>query len=160
MADRELLRQTVKVTNMNGGSLITSYEIPVFYETGLKRVRRALLDQDVRVSAEFDGCEISGTLLGAGPVFSYRILCVDSPLLMLEAIAIDPAAAVFIPVHVVVSADGPNTRVDWINLENIQGRRLPLGAIPPLRSLQAQIRRAVAGVPCACDVSNPLVLSR
>ncbi len=72
-----------------------------------------------------------------------RILCVDSPLLLLEAMALDSSAAVFFPLHIVISADGPKTQVYWLNPAGIQSKRLPVGAMFPLRALQARIVKSM-----------------
>jgi hypothetical protein len=56
---------------------------------------------------------------------------------------LDPSAAVFLPLHIVISADGPKTQVYWLNPAGIQSKRLPVGAMFPLRALQARIVKSM-----------------
>jgi uncharacterized protein (DUF302 family) len=120
-------------------------EIAAPYETALKLIRSALFREDLRISREFDVADIARLQPGMN-VAPCRILCVDSPLLLLEAIALDPSAAVFLPLHIVISTDGRNTQVYWLNPAGIQSKRLPLGAMLPLRALQARIEAALEGI--------------
>jgi hypothetical protein len=71
------------------------------------------------------------------------MLFVDSPLFFLEALALDRAAAVFLPLHVLVAASGPETRVYWVKPGEVFGGRLPLGAAVPLDEIQARLARAL-----------------
>jgi uncharacterized protein (DUF302 family) len=130
----------------NGGTLENRREIAAPYETALKLIRSALLNEDLRISREFDLTDIAGEQPGVN-LAPRRILCVDSPLLLLEAMALDPSAAVFLPLHIVISAGGPKTQVYWFNPASIQSKRLPVGAMLPLRALQARIVRAMERIP-------------
>jgi uncharacterized protein (DUF302 family) len=134
----------------NGETVETSREIEAPYETALKLIRSALLREDLRISREFDVADIARgqRVVNLAPC---RILCVDSPLLLLEAMALDPSAAVFLPLHIVISADGPNTQVYWLNPAGIQSKRLPVGAMLPLRALQARIVAAMEGIPATAE---------
>ena len=125
----------------NAETLENRREIAAPYETALKLIRSALLHEDLRISREFDIADIARAQPG-NPA-PCRILCVDSPLLLLEAMALDRSAAVFLPLHIVISADGPNTQVYWLNPASIQSKRLPVGAMLPLRALQARIAAAM-----------------
>jgi uncharacterized protein (DUF302 family) len=132
-------------------------EIAAPFETALKLIRSALFHEDLRISREFDVADIArgqpGMNLAPG-----RILCVDSPLLLLEAMALDPSAAVFLPLHIVISADGPKTQVYWLNPAGIQSKRLPVGAMLPLRALHARIVKAMEKIPV--NEENSLEMSR
>lgn len=128
--------------SMNGGTIESRREIAAPYETALKLVRDALLHEDLRISREYDVSDVAGGQRGMNLV-RCRILCVDSPLLLPEAMALDPSAAVFLPLHIVVSADGRKTHVYWLNPASIQSKRLPVGAMLPLRALQERIVQAM-----------------
>jgi uncharacterized protein (DUF302 family) len=141
----------------NGGTLENRREIAAPYETALKLIRSALLNEDLRISREFDLTDIAGEQPGMN-LAPRRILCVDSPLLLLEAMALDPSAAVFLPLHIVISADGPNTQVYWLNLASVQSKRLPVGAMLPLRALHARIVKAMEKIPV--NEENSLEMSR
>jgi uncharacterized protein (DUF302 family) len=130
----------------NGGTLENRREIAAPCETALKLIRRALLHEDLRIPEEFDVSDIAGGQPGMN-LAPCRILCVDAPLLLLEAMALDPSAAVFLPLHIVISADGPKTQVYWLDPASIQSKRLPVGAILPLRALQTRIVGAMERIP-------------
>jgi len=136
--------------SMNGGTIENRREIAAPYETALKLVHDALLHEDLRISREYDVSDIAGGQRGMNLV-DCRILCVDSPLLLLEAMALDPSAAVFLPLHIVVSADGRKTHVYWLNPASIQSKRLPVGAMLPLRALQVRIVRAMGRISTNVD---------
>jgi len=112
------------------------------FDTGLKLVRDVLLGAGLSISGEFD---VSGTLNRGAGTFSTpsRILYVDSPLWLFEALALDRAAAVFLPLHVLVAANGAQTRVCWVKPADIFGARLPSGAAVPVDELQARLAQAL-----------------
>ncbi len=112
------------------------------FETGLKLVRGALLGAGLSILGEFDVSGSLGREAGA-PLAPSRILYVDSPLLLFEALALDRAAAVFLPLHVLVAADGPETRVRWMNPASAFGARLPAGAAVPLEELLSRVAGAL-----------------
>src|SRR5205823_4611129 len=72
-----------------------------------------------------------------------RILLVDSPCLLLEAATLDRAAAALLPLHLVLTARGPETLLYWMNPAAITGVRLPMAAEPPLLKLQSLLSRAM-----------------
>jgi hypothetical protein len=130
----------------NGVSVENRRGVAAPYELALKLTRNAIRNEDLRISREFNISDIAGGLWSSqfGPC---RILCVDSPLLLLEAVALDPSAAVFLPLHIVVSADGPKTHVYWLNPANMHTKRLPVGAMLPMRALQTRIIKAMDRLP-------------
>src|SRR6476469_7334957 len=76
--------------------------IPEPFAKAVALIRRLLVGAGLSVVKEFD--------VSAAPYFrlgiaarSCTILLVDTPVLLFEAIALDRAAAVFLPVHVVIS---------------------------------------------------------
>ena len=141
----------------NGETLESRREVAAPYEAALKLMRTALLQEDLRISREFDLADIDGGQPGM-KMARCCILCVDSPLLLLEAIALDPSAAVFLPLHVVISASGPKTQVVWLNPSSIQSKRLPIGAMLPLRAVQARIVKAMEKI--SLNEENRLEMSR
>jgi uncharacterized protein (DUF302 family) len=142
----------------NAETLENRREIAAPFETALKLIRSALLHEDLRISREFDVADIAHGQPGVN-LAPCRILCVDSPLLLLEAMALDPSAAVFVPVHIVISAYGPDTQVYWLDPASIQGKRLPVGAMLPLRALHARIVKAMENIPVN-EEKNSLEMSR
>jgi uncharacterized protein (DUF302 family) len=116
--------------------------IPEPFETALKLVRAALLGAGLGILGEFDPSGFGSREAGTASTPS-RILYVGSPLLLFEALALDRAAAVFLPLHVLVAASGLETRVCWIDPAAAFGARLPAGAAVPLDELQARLSRAL-----------------
>jgi len=112
------------------------------FDTGLKLVRNSLLGAGLSILGEFD---VSGSLSREAGTISApsRILYVDSPLLLFEALALDRAAAVFLPLHVLVAADGAETCVRWVNPAAAFDARLPAGAAVPMDELQARVAQAL-----------------
>jgi hypothetical protein len=53
------------------------------------------------------------------------MLLIDCPLLLLEAVALDRSAAVFIPLHVVVAGDQRSGCVHWAHPADSMGLRAP-----------------------------------
>jgi hypothetical protein len=67
-------------------------------------IRRLLLNAGLSVIAEFDVSHEPHLQLGAASR-SCIVLLVDTPTLLFEAIALDGAGAIFLPVHVVITSD-------------------------------------------------------
>ena len=134
---------------MDGESPVTSFLIPEPFDKALKRVRHALAETELAISGELDVSDRIRRQLYVG--FSpCRILFVDAPYLLLEAVVVDRAAAAFLPLHVVVSAQGLSTLVYWIDLAALGPARLPAKAAP-LGRLQSQLCRALARVSAPAD---------
>lgn len=116
--------------------------IPEPYPSGVKLVREALQDAGLSILGEVDLFDGLGRDAGAGS-HPCRVIYIDSPLLLFEALVLDRAAAVFLPLHVVVREDGGETRLHWINPAAIFGMRLPGGAAVPLYDLQTRVSAAL-----------------
>ena len=131
-----------------------THVIPERFARSMPLVRRRLADAGLSIAGEFD---VSGE-----PHFqsttgqrSCVVLLVDTPGLLFECIALDRAAAVFLPVHVMISGDRHSTYVRWANPTTISGLRPPMPAKVPLEDLCARIARALAGLPQAGEVGLP-----
>jgi len=114
------------------------------FERALKRVRAALQSEDLEIAGEMD--------LAADR--RSRVLLVDCPLLVFEGLALDRAAGVYFPLHVLLVADGPRTQVSTVRPADAWGARMPVGAAGPIDELEARISRALtrlagAALPCA-----------
>jgi uncharacterized protein (DUF302 family) len=112
------------------------------FDRALKLIRGALADKDLDVAGELD---VAGNL-GDGEAeiaAPSRILLVDCPLLAFEALALDRAAGVFVPLHVLVSAIGEGTQVSVLNPAALFDARLPVGAAEPVDKLVARVRLAL-----------------
>ena len=83
------------------------------------------------------------------------VLLVDSPVLLFEAIALDRAAAVFLPLHVVVSGDQNRSYVHWINPISGSGLRPPAPARAALEELYTRVTEALSELPAAAEAVLP-----
>jgi hypothetical protein len=72
------------------------------------------------------------------------VLLVDTPELLLGAVALDRGAAVLVPVHVVITSDGPRSFVYWANPIAVSGLRPPASARAALERLCGRIRQTLA----------------
>jgi uncharacterized protein (DUF302 family) len=127
---------------MNLADIAHTGTIAAPFETGLKLVRDALLRAGLSISGELDVPGSLGRDSVSFPTQS-RLLYVDSPLWLLEALALDRAAAVFLPLHVLVAEHGPETRVYWNKPAEVFIGRLPIGAALPLDEIQERVAQAL-----------------
>ena len=94
-----------------------------FAEAGIEIVR------EVELSAEFRN----------QPGRRCVLLLLDCPLLLFESLALDRAAGVFLPLHVVVIGTSERTRIHWAHPAHASGVRLPPTARQALESLYTRI---------------------
>ena len=111
------------------------------FEKALKMLRAALADIDLEVVGEIDTSSRAGG--------RRKTLLVACPLLMFEALALDRAAAVFVPLHVIVRADGERTEFSIIDPTKLLKARFPAGLANPLSRLIARVELAVQDVAAA-----------
>jgi uncharacterized protein (DUF302 family) len=120
------------------------------FEVSLKLLHDALEEAGLSILAEFD---VSGDGAPDTPAGrAARILHVDAPLLDFQALALDRAPAVFIPLHMLISAEGMRTRISWVDAAALAGARLPAGAATPMHELQARVARVVEAVAAAASL--------
>jgi hypothetical protein len=60
-----------------------------------------------------------------------------------EGLALDRAAGVYFPLHVLLASDGVRTHVSTVKLSGVFDARLPAGAAEPLERLEARVARAL-----------------
>jgi uncharacterized protein (DUF302 family) len=119
-------------------------------------VREALARTELSVTAELDVSDRIQRQLGLG-LAPCRILLVDSPYLLLEAVALDRSAAVLLPLHVVVAGRGTQTVMHCLNPPALAGAELPAGTAAPLARLQTQLERVLESVAIRQDSYQPAV---
>jgi Domain of unknown function DUF302 len=112
---------------------LQTYTLPHRFPRALKLIRGALAGMDLEIAGEF----------GNGDPRPSRTLLVDCPLLMFEALALDRAAAVFFPLHVLVAANGDSTEVSIVDPARLLQARLPIGSADPLDRLVGRIELAL-----------------
>lgn len=115
-------------------------------EKSVPLIRRLLRDAGLSVVEEFSLSNNPHFQLGAArrPCI---VLLIDTPELLLQSMAVDQAAALFLPVHVVLSGDSGTTYVYWTNPLAGSGQRPPLPAKLPLEELSARVTEALRVLP-------------
>ena len=112
------------------------------FEKALGLIVQALNEKELGIAAELD---ISGRInqeLGID-LIPCRVLCVDHPQLLRQAIAFDASAATLLPLHVVVSGTCSRTLVHLLSQTSIYGTGLAPGAKAAVSKLQVRISRAL-----------------
>lgn len=135
---------------MNTLSAEQTYVIEERFDRAVKLIRNALQTQELSVAGEFD---VTDTV-AADPSkkrVSSKLLLVDSPLLLFEALALDRAAGVFFPLHILISADGDRTQVVCVEPASLFEVRLPTGSSQPLAALRNRIAMALESVVSRSD---------
>ena len=72
----------------------------------------------------------------------FEVLLVDCPLTSLQALALDRAAGVYLPLHVLLRSQDGGTHASIVNPADVFDGRLPAGAAEPI----ARLTERVAGV--------------
>jgi uncharacterized protein (DUF302 family) len=121
---------------------VIAYQIATPFKKALPAVREAFHASELSISGEMDLSARIRRQLGLG-LGDCRILLVDSPYLLVEALALDRSAAALFPLHVVVSARGSVTDVQWIDIAQFRQGSLPPAAEGPLAKLQAELERVL-----------------
>jgi hypothetical protein len=119
--------------------------LPGAFERALPLIRRRLFERGLTVT-ELDIF---------GEPCPCAVLLADSPELLFEAIALDRAAAVFLPLHIVVSGGGNTSYVHWANPISGFGLRPPAPARAALEELYARVTAALAELPQAAPEEAP-----
>lgn len=114
------------------------------FERSAPLIRRLLRDAGLSVAQEI---RLSCAAYRFGIArCSCVVLLVDTPALLFECIALDPAGAVFAPIHVVVSGDHNTSYVHWADPTESSGLRPPAPARAPLERLCARVTDALSGL--------------
>lgn len=154
MASRVPLRRARKrEAVMNIEAAGTTRALPESFEKSLALIRRLLSTAGFSIVKEFDLSRESYFQLGIGSR-SCVVLLVDTPVLLFEAIALDRSAAVFVPLHIVVTGDRDSSYVHWVNPMTSSGLRPPAPARGPLDALYARLTESMSQLREAADVSS------
>ena len=128
---------------MTGGPVIT-FAVQQPYLSALQSIRRELRRSCLHVAAEVDVAGRIRRELGAG-VAPCRIIYVDDPVLLLEAVVFNRGASLGIPQPVIVSGTGNKAQVMVRSMEAM-GNGVPASAHEPLRQLHARILRTIGAI--------------
>ena len=104
------------------------------FDKALKLVRGALTAGDLEIVSEMDMTP------------RCRLLLVDCPLLVFEGLVLDRAAAVYFPLHVLLTFDGARTHVSTVKPAALLDARPPAGAAEPFESLEARVAAALGSL--------------
>jgi uncharacterized protein (DUF302 family) len=130
---------------MNALGFGQTYIVSARFDKAVKLIRSALGEMELSVVGEVDTSGAFGRENGKKPEPA-KILLVDCPLMVFEAQALDRAAGVFFPLHVLVWGDGDRTQVSIVSSGELFDVRLPLGAAGPMERLQARVGMALESV--------------
>jgi uncharacterized protein (DUF302 family) len=121
----------------------------------LKLIRRALAEARLEIAADLD---MAGRVRRALRIDfpPCRVLCVDCPVALLEALALDRSAPVLLPLHLVVAGQDGFTLVHLLNPAAALCGGLPVTARAAVSKLQARVAQAVESVSTR---PNPLEIS-
>lgn len=111
----------------------------------LKSIRRALAEGGLEVVVELDLARRVRKTLNM-EIAPCRILYVDCPVSLLEAIALDRSAAVMLPLHLVVSAQVESTLVYLLNPATTLYNVLPVTAKAAVSRLQSRVLESLSTV--------------
>lgn len=118
--------------------------VPRAFDYTVRSLKRHLADAGLSVVQHLD---LSPELLGqpAAAARQCALLMVDCPLLLFEAVALDRSAAVFIPLHVVVTGDRHTTCIHWAHPAETMGLRLAPTARGPVDALYTRLTHVLDG---------------
>jgi uncharacterized protein (DUF302 family) len=122
--------------------MIATYRLPEPFERAAKLLREALARDELRTPIEMD---VSGRIsreLGIG-LAPCRLLGVDCPLILLEAITLSGSAAVLLPTHVLVYGRGPQTIVHVLRPASPTAPDISAETANPAIKLQTRISRVL-----------------
>jgi len=130
---------------MNAVAAGHTYTIEERFDKTLKLVRGALSASDLEIAGEMDMPANWPGESRKRPA-RCRVLLVDCPLLVFEGLALDRAAGVYFPLHVLLASDGVRTHVSTVKPSGVFDARLPAGAAQPIDLLEARVARALAAL--------------
>jgi hypothetical protein len=124
---------------------ILGFTIDQPFDVALRMLRRALAMESLRVPCELDTSARVKQELGVG-LKQNIILFVDDPIRLLEATVMDPAGGLFIPKAVVLSSNGPESRVSVRSLDPVFMAGLPVSFRAAVTNLHERILSAIQRV--------------
>lgn len=130
---------------MNGDPETATLMMQKPLNEALKLLRVALAGEGLEIAAELD---ISGRIRKTLRVNlpPCRVVCVDCPVALLEALAFDRSAAVLLPLHLVVAGQDDLTLIHLLNPAAALYSGLPLTARAAVSKLQARVALAVESI--------------
>ena len=111
----------------------------------LRSIRRALAEGGLEIATDLD---MAGRIRNALRIDfpPCRVLGIDCPVALLEALALDRSAAVLLPLHLVVAGRDGFTLIHLLNPAAALYGGLPVTARAAVSKLQARVAQAVESV--------------
>jgi uncharacterized protein (DUF302 family) len=130
---------------MTGDPETVTLVVPQPLNEALKSIRRALAEEGLDIATELD---LAGRIRKALRIDlpPFRVLCVDCPVALLEALALDRSAAVLIPLHLVVAGQDGTTLVHLLSPSAALYSGIPVTARAAVSKLQATVTQALESV--------------
>lgn len=101
------------------------------FPKAVKRVRASLARHGLSIASEHDNAS------------RFHTLYVVCPFLLLETLAFDQSAAVFVPAHVVLSPVPAGAEVRWLTAAAFDTAGLTAGVARPVHALHAKVDSAI-----------------
>ena len=122
------------------------------FDKSLSMIRRMFWDAGITIVEEFDMSKEPYFQLGVAQR-SCTVLLVDTPVLLFEAIALDCAAAVFVPLHIVICGNSDTSYVHCADPVANSGLRPPASAKTALEEVYKRVTEAISRLPQAVELS-------
>jgi uncharacterized protein (DUF302 family) len=127
---------------MNGVAALHTYAVPERFDRALKSIRGVLRQLELEILGEVP---LSDDVKAGRQkqIMESKVLLVSCPILDFEAMALGRAAAVFFPLHLLITDEHDQTRVSLINPTELFDGRLPVGTSGPMNKLVARVALAL-----------------
>lgn len=110
-----------------------------------KQIRRALDAEGIAVAGEMDlAARLNRGLRVGFPVC--RVICVDYPTVLLEALAFDRSAAVLVPIHLVITEHAVGSAVHMLSPSAALYDALPVTARPAVSRLLGAVVKSLDSI--------------
>lgn len=130
---------------MTGGQGISTFLLRCSPHKASQQIRRTLGVQGLSVAGEMDLTARLGKDLRIGfPVC--RVMCIDYPSVLLEALAFDRSAAVLVPIHLVVTEHSVGTAVHMLSPSATLYDVLPVTARPAVSRLLCAVAKSLDAI--------------
>ena len=127
---------------MTSDPSITTFLLLRSPSRAVKEIRRALAAAGLTVAGEMDLAARLGRGLKVG-FPACKVMCVDCPTTLPEALAFDRSAAVLMPIHLVVTEDDAGTAVHMLNPSARLYDALPVTSRPAVSKLIGAVTKCL-----------------
>jgi uncharacterized protein (DUF302 family) len=139
---------------MTNCDAVTTFAFSENFDDSLRLIRKILSEEGLQIPTEPKVSEMIRKEFGIG-LKACRVMCVSCPLFLLEAIALDRSAAVFLPLHLVVCGHEGRTEVHVLSLAGLSDCSMAIGAKLPISKTLSRLTRCLEKIGSRTD---PLLL--